>query len=69
MRWGLATCVVILALVLIDTRSGLLREGRPVGAALLVDALLVIVGVIGYLAVLRRGRRARDRDGRSFRRR
>jgi hypothetical protein len=54
-RWGLAACVVVLALGLIDTRTGLLREGRPIGAALLVDALLIMVGVIVYLAVLRRG--------------
>ena len=68
-RWGLAASVVVLALGLIDTRTGLLREGRPIGAALLVDALLIIVGVIVYLTVLKRGLRARDRDGRSFRRR
>ena len=60
-RWSLAACVVTLALVLIDTRTGMLRGGRSPEAALLVDALLLGVGVIVYVAVLRRGSRTRGR--------
>ncbi len=58
-RWSLAAFVVAFALVLIDTRTGMLHRGRSPATALLVDALLLVVGVILYVAVVRRRSRRR----------
>jgi len=52
-RWCLAACVAALALVLIDTSTGMLRRGRSPEAALLLDGLLLVGGVILYVLVLR----------------
>lgn len=60
-RWGIAVCIVVLALVLVDARTGLLRRGRAPGTALLVDALLLAVGAVAFVAFLRRGSRGHDR--------
>jgi hypothetical protein len=68
-RWSVVGAVVIVALGLFDTRTGLVRAGRPPQAALLVDALLLGGGVLVYVIMLRTRSRARDRAGRSSRRR
>jgi uncharacterized membrane protein YsdA (DUF1294 family) len=52
---------VIFALWLVDTRTGLVREGRSLEAALLVDALLLGTGTLVYAVIIRRGRRTRVR--------
>jgi uncharacterized membrane protein YsdA (DUF1294 family) len=60
-RWSLTASVVIFALWLVDTRTGLAREGRSLQTALLVDALLLGVGALVYVVVIRRGARTRVR--------
>ncbi|MGD0998597.1 MAG: hypothetical protein ABR941_09825 [Thermoleophilia bacterium] len=52
---------MIFALWLVDTRTGLVREGRSLQAALLVDALLLGVGTLVYVVIIRRGPRTHVR--------